>query len=80
MKEQFSAEFYAWRMDASMYRNYVAPRSKPLSDVDLKILQDLESDLVQEMVQIKAKVYQELFGKELWNDWIKVLSSEASKI
>ncbi|MNI23509.1 hypothetical protein D3C73_770990 [compost metagenome] len=80
MKEQFSAEFYAWRMDASMYRNYVAPRSKPLSDVDLKILQDLESGLVQEMVQIKAKVYQELFGKELRNDWIKVLSSEASKI
>ncbi|TBL80967.1 TIGR02679 domain-containing protein [Paenibacillus thalictri] len=79
MKEQFSAEFYAWRMDASIYRNYVAPRSKPLSDVDLKILQDLESGLVQEMVQIKAKVYQELFGKELRNDWIKVLSLEASK-
>ncbi|MNW43422.1 hypothetical protein D3C74_206190 [compost metagenome] len=42
MKEQFSAEFYAWRMESSIYRNYVAPKSKPLSDADLKILQESE--------------------------------------
>jgi hypothetical protein len=27
MQEQFSAEFYAWRMEASIYRNYVTPKS-----------------------------------------------------
>lgn len=79
MKEQFSAEFYAWRMDAAIYRNYVAPKSKPLSDADLKILQGLEGGLVKEMIQIKAKVYHELLGKELRSDWIEVVSSAISK-
>ncbi|AIQ73009.1 DUF2399 domain-containing protein [Paenibacillus odorifer] len=75
MKEQFSAEFYAWRMDASIYRKYVASKSKALSDADLKILQEKDSGLEKEMVQIKAKVYQELFGKELRGDWIKEVSA-----
>ncbi|MGZ0039799.1 TIGR02679 domain-containing protein [Paenibacillus ottowii] len=79
MKEQFSAEFFAWRMEASIYRNYVAPKSKPLSDADLKILQGLESGLVKEMIQIKAKVYQESFGKELRSNWIREVSSVISK-
>jgi len=79
MEEQFSAEFYAWRMDAAIYRNYVAPKSKPLSDADLRNLQGLEGDLAKEMIQIKAKVYHELLGKELRSDWIKVVSSEISK-
>lgn len=78
MQEQFSAEFYAWRMDASIYRNHVAPKSKPLSDADLKALQGLEGSLVKEMRQIKAKVYQELFGKELKSDWLKKASSMIS--
>lgn len=71
MKDQFSAEFYAWHMETSIYRNYVAPKSKPLSEADLKILQGSEGGLVKEMRQIKAKVYQESFGKELRSDWIK---------
>lgn len=79
MKEQFSAEFYAWRMDTSIYRNHVAPKSKPLSDADLKILQELEGGLVKEMIQIKAKVYQESFGRELRSNWIKEVSSVISK-
>ncbi|MEQ7054101.1 TIGR02679 domain-containing protein [Paenibacillaceae sp. P-4] len=79
MKGQFSAEFYAWRMETSIYRNYVAPKSKPLSDADLKILQGSEGGLEKEMRQIKAKVYQESFGKELKSDWIKELSSVISK-
>lgn len=79
MKEQFSAEFYAWRMDTSIYRDYVAPKSKPLSDTDLINLQGLEGGLVKEMIQIKAKVYQESFGKKLRSDWIKEVSSVVSK-
>ncbi|MFB0829427.1 TIGR02679 domain-containing protein [Brevibacillus laterosporus] len=79
MKEQFSAEFYAWRMETSIYRNYVAPKSKPLSDADLKILQGLEGGLAKEMIQIKAKIYQESFGKELRSNWIKEVSSVISK-
>ena len=79
MKGQFSAEFYAWRMETSIYRNYVAPKSKPLSDADLKILQGSEGGLEKEMRQIKAKVYQESFGKELRSDWIKEVSSVISK-
>ncbi|MFB9752799.1 TIGR02679 domain-containing protein [Paenibacillus hodogayensis] len=80
MKEQFTAEFYAWRMETSIYRNHVATKSKPLSDADLKILQELEGGLAKEMIQIKAKVYQELFGKELRGDWIKEVSSGISKM
>lgn len=79
MKEQFSAEFYAWRMETSIYRNYVAPKSKPLSDADLNILQGLKGGLVKEMIQIKAKVYQESFGKELRSNWINEVSSVISK-
>jgi len=79
MKEQFSAEFYAWRMESSIYRNYVAPKSKPLSDADLRILQGLKGGLEKEMIQIKAKVYQELFGKELRSDWLNGVSSMISK-
>ncbi len=79
MKEQFSAKFHAWRMDSSIYRNHVATKSKPLSDADLKILQQLEGGLAKEMIQIKAKVYQELFGTELRSDWVKEVSSSISK-
>ncbi|MFC3803828.1 TIGR02679 domain-containing protein [Cohnella sp. GCM10012308] len=79
MEELFSAEFYAWRMDASIYRNYVATKSKPLSDADLKVLQRLEGGLVREMIQVRAKVYHELLGKELRSDWIKVVSTAISK-
>ncbi|MNL80842.1 hypothetical protein D3C87_2077950 [compost metagenome] len=66
-------------MDAAIYRNYVAPKSKPLSDADLKALQGIEGDLAKEMIQIKAKVYHELLGKELKKDWIKIVSSAISK-
>jgi len=79
MQEHFSVEFYAWRMDASIYRTYITPKSKPLSDADLKDLQGLEGDLVKKMIHIKAKVYQELFGKELRSDWIIKASSMISE-
>ncbi len=61
-------------MEASIYRNCVTPKSKPLSDADLKALQELEGSLVKEMIQIKVKVYQESFGKELRSDWVKTAS------
>ncbi|UHA72767.1 TIGR02679 domain-containing protein [Paenibacillus sp. 481] len=73
MRNQFSAQFYAWRMDPFIYRKYVTPKSKPLSDEELKFLEKSEGRLEKEMVQIGAKVYQESFGKELTEDWIKVI-------
>ncbi|MGW8957375.1 TIGR02679 domain-containing protein [Paenibacillus sp. NPDC055715] len=73
MKEQFTAQFNAWRMDSFIYRKYVAPKSKTLSEEDLKLLRKDEGVLEREMVQIGAKVYQESFGKELGKDWIEVI-------
>lgn len=75
MKKEFSAKFYAWRMDSSIYRNYVSVKSKPLSNTDLIVLQELEGSLEKEMIQIKAKVYQELLGKELRSDLINELAT-----
>jgi hypothetical protein len=66
-------------METYIYRKYVASKSKPLSDTDLQNLRMKEGGLEKEMIQIKAKVYQELYGKELKSDWIKELSSIISR-
>jgi len=70
----FLAQFYAWRMDPSIYLKYVEPKSNILSEEDLKYLEASEGGLERKMVDFGAKVYQELFGKELKEDWFQALS------
>ncbi|PNQ85110.1 TIGR02679 domain-containing protein [Paenibacillus polymyxa] len=71
---QFTAQFHAWRMDVSIYRKYISTRSVALSNEDLKNLGQSSNVLEQEMVKVGAKkVYQELFGKELREDFIEVI-------
>lgn len=80
IRDTFSANFEAHRMDVATYRQNSDADHLPLSRQDKTVLRKLSGDLPKVMVELGIKVYQEDFAKDLKKDVIEVISREVEKI
>ncbi|WP_391573492.1 TIGR02679 domain-containing protein [Cohnella sp.] len=78
MKMEKLGKVELFRMDSVTYKKHIHSRNLSLSEQDIKILEEMESDLSRTMVEERRKVYQEAITKELREDWIEVIKDSLS--